>query len=38
MPEANKKSDNSNIESLKSMPDKRGHFGPYGGGDLSLKH
>ena len=31
MPEANIKRDNSEIKSFKSMPDKRGHFGPYGG-------
>jgi len=31
MLEENKKIDNSEIESFKSMPDKRGHFGIYGG-------
>ncbi len=31
MPETNKKSDTSEIESFMTMPDKRGHFGTYGG-------
>jgi tryptophan synthase beta chain len=31
MPEVIEKEDNSEIESYMSMPDMRGHFGPYGG-------
>jgi len=31
MPEKNKKINTLEMKSFKSMPDKRGHFGPYGG-------